>query len=144
MSQKLVDMITRHEGKEPHAYQDSLGVLTIGIGRNVDKGHNGPGLSDDEMAYMLENDIIQHRKELIYAYSWFNDLDETRQDALIDMHMNLGHTRFRRFKKMIAALEVGDHATAKEEMLDSLWATQTGARATELAYMVLTGEYKPQ
>lgn len=136
-------MLTRHEGRRSFVYQDSIGAWTIGVGRNVDSNHGGVGLSADEIDYLLENDIISHAKELAANFSWYNDLDEIRQEALIDMHLNLGHPRFCGFKKMIAALEVGDYRKAHDEMLNSKWALQVGDRAKELAMMIWRGEYLP-
>lgn len=140
---RLVEMLTRHEGRRAFAYQDSIGACTIGVGRNIDSDHGGVGLSSDEIDYLLENDIIRHTKELAATFSWYNDLDEIRQEALIDMHFNLGHSRFCGFKKMIAALEEGDYHKAHDEMLDSKWALQVGDRAKELAMMIWRGEYRP-
>lgn len=143
MSGRLLAMIERHEGLRRHVYKDSVGAFTIGVGRNVDSEHGGIGISTDEAYFLLENDVIRTRKELARSYAWFNDLDEIRQDALIDMHFNLGGPRFGSFKNMIAALEHGDYIAARDQMLDSKWARQVGARATELAMMVWRGEYLP-
>jgi lysozyme len=140
---KLVEMLTRHEGRRAFVYQCPAGHWTVGVGRNVDPDGGGYGLSSDEIDFMLENDIIRHHKELAATYRWYNDLDEIRQEALIDMHFNLGHSRFDGFTKMIAAFENGNMVKARDEMLDSKWARQVGSRATELAMMIWRGEYMP-
>ena len=49
----LTEMLMRHEGVKRNPYKCSAGVLTIGIGRNLES----VGLSDDEIFYMLKNDI---------------------------------------------------------------------------------------
>ena len=139
---RLVAMLTRHEGRRACVYEDSLGIWTIGVGRNVDAEHGGC-LSIDEIDYLLENDIIRTTKELAGTYNWFGQLDEVRQEAMINMHFNLGSRRFAGFKKMIAAMEGGDYAKARDEMLDSKWSRQVGNRATELAMMIWRGEYMP-
>ena len=90
---------------------------------------------------MLENDIARVIKELAAEYLWFNDLDDVRKDAMIDIAFNLGATRLRGFKKALAAMEVADYATAATEFLDSRWAKQVGSRALELTDMIATGEY---
>ena len=56
---KLVEILKRHEGVKHLPYRDSVGVLTIGCGRNIstNKKHKGLGLSIDEIEYMLQNDI---------------------------------------------------------------------------------------
>ena len=59
---KLIEMLRRHEGVEKHVYLDTEGLETIGVGRNVSK--TGLGLSDDEVNYLLQNDISRVIKEL--------------------------------------------------------------------------------
>jgi lysozyme len=97
-------------------------------------------LSDDEIDYLLENDIARCRDEL-GTYSWFSDLDEVRQDALINMCFNLGLSRLSNFKNALASMAVGAYADAAEHFLDSRWASQVGNRAQEVAHMISTGEY---
>ena len=49
------------------------------------------------------------------------------------MLYNLGLPKFLKFKKMIAALEVGDYDRAAEEALDSKWRHDVGDRALRIA-----------
>ena len=58
------------------------------------------------------------------------------------MAFNLGLSGLMSFKKMIAAIEVGDFETASYEMLNSKWANQVTNRAHELAEQMLTGEWQ--
>ena len=137
--QKLLEMLKRHEGVRSHVYLCSAGYETIGVGRNISK--SGMGLSEDEVDYLLENDILRVLKELSSEYPWFNDLDDVRKDAMIDISFNLGATRLRGFKKALAAMEVADYTLAAKEFLDSKWSRDVKGRAHELASMIETGEY---
>ena len=137
--QKLLEMLERHEGVRSHVYLCSAGYETIGVGRNISK--SGMGLSDDEVDYLLENDIVRVIKELSSEYPWFRGLDDVRKDAMIDISFNLGATRLRGFKRALAAMEVADYTTAAKEFLDSKWSRDVKGRATELCYMVETGNY---
>jgi len=137
---KLIAMLKRHEGVETHAYECSEGKTTVGVGRNIDQ-RGGMGLSPDEVDYLLENDIERVIKELAGEYSWFNDLDDVRKDAMIDIGFNLGATRLRGFKRALSAMERGDYKVAATEFLDSKWAKQVGGRALELTDLIKTGEY---
>jgi len=143
---KLIEMLRRHEGVESHAYMCSQDFLTIGVGRNIDPGDDevsqGLGLSEDEIDYLLENDIIRVAQELHSEYSWFPGLDEARRDAMVDISFNLGQTRLRGFRNALAAMGEGDWEEASEQFLDSRWAVQVGDRAAELAEMIRTGEYQ--
>lgn len=141
MSTKLVEMLKRHEGVRRFVYRCSVGALTIGVGRNIDPNKGGIGLSDEEVDFMLQNDISRVYMELNTEYEWFHDLDEVRQDVLIDMCFNMGLPRFSQFRKMLAAIELGQYDRAAEEMLNSRWAEQVKGRALSLSNMMRTGEY---
>ena len=140
MSDKLIEMLKRHEGVESHAYKCSENKITIGVGRNVDKS-GGLGLSDDEVDYLLQNDINRVSGELNSEYEWFAGLDDVRQDAMIDISFNLGQTRLRAFKNALAAMAKGDWRAAADEFMDSRWSGQVGNRAKELTEMIRTGQY---
>lgn len=139
MTEQLLEMLKRHEGVRSRVYLCSAGYETIGVGRNISK--SGVGLSEDEVDYLLENDILRVLKELSSEYPWFNDLDDVRKDAMIDISFNLGATRLRGFKKALAAMEVADYTLAAKEFLDSKWSRDVKGRAHELASMIETGEY---
>lgn len=136
---KLIEMLRRHEGVEAHIYLCSEGHETIGAGRNVSE--SGLGLSDDEIDYLLTNDIERVRTELTEEYFWFPALNEARQHAMIDLSFNIGQTRLRGFVKALAAMAEEDFDRASEEFYDSRWATQVGNRAREICKMIRTGEY---
>ena len=140
MTEQLLEMLKRHEGVEHHIYRCSAGFWTLGAGRNVDP-QGGLGLSDDEVDYLLQNDIERVIKELSAEYRWFNSLDDVRKDAMIDISFNLGATRLRGFKRALAAMEVADYKMAAKEFLDSKWSRDVKGRATELCYMIEMGSY---
>jgi len=127
----------RHEGFRQFPYKDTVGKLTIGVGRNLDD----VGISEDEAAHLLENDILVARNELLFAFPAFSQMQPVRQDALTNMVFNMGITRFKGFKNMIAALVEQNYQLAADEMLDSKWARQVGSRADELAYQMRTNSY---
>ena len=137
---KLIDMLKRHEGVETHAYVDTVGKVTIGVGRNIDP-NQGLGLSDTEIKYLLSNDISRVELELYNTFDWFDDLGEARGDAMVDICFNLGLPRLLKFKKALAAMDAKDYKLAAIEFLDSRWAEQVGQRAIELSLMIETGEY---
>ena len=132
----LVDQLIRHEGMELKVYKDSLGIETIGIGRNlVDRG-----VTEEEARYLCNNDIEIVEHELLRNFPFVADLDDVRLRVILDMAFNLGISRLRNFKKMWEALEGADYETAAIEMMDSKWARQVKTRAYTLARMMETGE----
>lgn len=132
----LLDLVKRHEGLRLKPYLCTADKLSIGFGRNLDD----MGISEDEATYLLQTDIDRCYSELS-VFTWFHELDQIRQEALISMLFNLGLPRFLTFKKMIARLKEKRYSEAANEMIRSRWALQVGERANELAYMVERGEY---
>ena len=151
--QKLID----HEGLVLQVYQDTLGIDTIGIGRNLEDR----GLSDNELEEMgitldhvyefgitevdaillAENDVEIVEDELLRAHPCVDGLDAVRQLVLIDMAFNMGVPRLCKFKKMWAAIHNEDFTVASKEMLDSRWANQVKSRSTKLANAMHNGEF---
>ena len=137
---RLIQMLKRHEGVRDKVYMCSAGYETIGVGRNISE--SGLGLADDEIDYLLSNDIRRCKEELIGEYDWFKDLDSVRQEAMLDMSFNMGQTRLRGFVKALGYMDIGDYDKAGDEFYDSRWATQVGDRALEICQMIKSGEYQ--
>ena len=132
-------MLIRHEGEVNHAYEDSEGYITIGIGRLIDK-RKGGGISHAEAMYLLDNDIIEATSQCQREFPWFHLLDDARQLVVLNMVFNMGITTFKKFKKTIYFIKIGDYSAASKEMLDSQWRRQVGNRALELSRIMETGE----
>ena len=132
---RLIDQLRIHEGVEKTVYNDSEGIPTIGVGRNL----RDRGLSDDEIDYLLSNDIDIVVDELDKVMPWWKDLDEVRQRVLCDLVFNLGMPRFSGFKKSISYMKQQMWDQAADELLDSKWARQVGRRAETLSEMMRTG-----
>lgn len=112
------------------------GNPTIGVGRELSKH----GLSLEESAYLLNNDILEVSRALEQLYPWFVTLDPVRQRALITLAFNEGAHGLQKSPKMLAAIVVGDWSTAAAELMDGLWHVQVGPRrAGRVRVMLLTG-----
>lgn len=134
--ERLKALIIRHEGLRLKPYKDSVGKLTIGVGRCLDT----TGISPVEANYLLENDLGRVVSECRSSFLWFDGLCDTRQNVVASMCFNLGLSGFREFRKMIDAIARSDFEAAANEMLISRWAGQVGKRATELADMMRDGD----
>jgi len=133
----LIDQLVLHEGVRHKVYTCPAGKLTIGVGRNIED----LGLSDDEIYYLLKNDIRRCDEELTNAFRFYKDLDPVRKDAMINMAFNIGISRLRGFKMALKLMETKEYSEASMEFLDSLWASQVGQRALDIAHMIKYGEY---
>lgn len=129
---RLREQLKRHEGVRLMPYKDTVGKLTIGVGRNLDER----GLSELEVDYLLDNDVTSAYNDVVRVVPGFNTLSEDRQHALLDMVFNLGVSRFLRFRKFLAAIDARDFERAAAEMMDSKWARQVGQRAETLKAMI--------
>lgn len=154
----LLDKIIEHEGMVLNVYQDTLGIDTIGIGRNLrDRGISkeeldhmdipnigiiySHGINEADARYLAMNDIKIVEQELAAVHPCINDLDSVRQMILIDMAFNMGVPRLCKFKKMWYAIHERHFDAASYEMIDSKWATQVGNRAHKLAEAMRKGEF---
>jgi lysozyme len=129
-------LLIRHEGLSLKAYKDSLGFLTIGYGRCLDT----TGISEPEANALLDNDISKCVAYCREAFSWFDALDDARQNVICSMIFNMGAAKFAEFKKLIAAVIAKDYNEAANQMRQSVWAGQVGKRASELAQMMIDGD----
>lgn len=115
----LRDQLVRHEGIRLRVYKDTLGIETIGIGRNL----RDRGITSAEALYLLDNDIDACLADCL-TFPWFANLDAVRSRAVLDLRFNLGPTRLRTFKKFLGAMSAYDYETAADELEDSQWALQ--------------------
>lgn len=137
----LKQQLKRDEGVVNHAYQDSLGFTTIGCGRLID-ARRGGGLSDSEVDYLLDNDIADKTAQVLAALPWAKELGEPRLGVLLNMAFQLGIGGLLKFKRALGSIEDGQYGKAAVEMLDSVWALQTRARAHRMAKQMETGEWQ--
>ena len=134
----LEEQLTRDEGLILKPYRDTVGKLTIGIGRNLDN----KGISESEALVLLRNDIAEYDKQVQVALPWTSDMDSTRYAVLVNMAFNLGIHGLLGFKNALEAMRSEDWPKAAVEMLDSNWANQVGDRALRLAKQITTGEWQ--
>ena len=154
----FINKLIAHEGLRLEVYQDSLGIDTIGIGRNLeDRGITKEeldwmdipnmaivhtmGITEADAMYLAQNDVQIVEEELIRAHPCVDRLDAVRQLVLMDMAFNMGVPRLCKFKKMWNAIHDEDFISAAKEMLDSRWAIQVKSRSTKLANAMHNGEF---
>jgi lysozyme len=153
----LIKQLAHHEGVVLKVYKDSLGIDTIGIGRNL--AHRGievielthmqktmsevftNGITKEDAYFLANRDIEIVEGELLHTRAVVKDLDAVRQRVLVDMGFNMGIPRLNRFFRMWGAINEQEYKSAAEEMQDSLWAGQVKSRANTLAYAMEHGEF---
>lgn len=135
---RLSKQLEIDEGRRRRLYRDTVGKLTIGVGRNIEDR----GLRDDEIDLMLSNDIDEAVSIARSVIPIFDKLDDVRQEVVANMALNLGQTRLAGFKQFIGALMRFDFQRAATEMMDSKWYEQVGDRGKRLAYAMREGRFE--
>ena len=138
-----------HEGCVDHVYTCPAGYKTIGIGRNLQTNpltakekevvKDLNKISVEQALFLLRNDVKRCVKELSSNISFFYQLDDERQYALLDMCFNMGIKRLLGFKRMLNAMLIGDYRGAAKECLMSKYAKDVGKRAQRIARLIETG-----
>lgn len=161
----LARQIADHEGKESKPYKDTVGIWTVGIGRNLKRlftkdeelvvfgsnpkynyeqlvsALNKKPLTDIQMEYLFMKDLDEHAEKLYKDLPWIRSLDEVRQCVLINMAFNLGNAGLLKFKNTLKAVEEGRYSDAANGMANSTWAKQVKRRAVDLCEQMKTGKF---
>lgn len=131
----LIKQLRIDEGVRKHPYLCTAKKLTIGVGRNLDD----VGLSDDEIDYLLANDIKRVEAALDKALPWWRQMTDRRQQALANFCFNVGIGTVLTFKNTLAFLKAGDYDRAADNLLLSKYAKQVGQRAVRVSQMIREG-----
>jgi lysozyme len=138
---ELIEALRREEGERLSAYSDSLGLLTIGVGRLID-ARKGGGITREESAYLLNNDIQRATRAVKERWpAIWHGLNEPRRGVLVMMVFQLGIEGLASFQAMLHALRAGDYREASVEMMNSVWSLQTPERARRMRDQMASGEW---
>lgn len=135
--QRAVDQLKIDEGLRKFHYIDTVNVMTIGYGRNLES----VGIREDEASLMLRNDVLTSFDALSKLPFW-GLLNDVRRLVLVNMAVNLGMKHLLKFERMLAALHIGDFQQAAFEMISSEWSRQVKTRSLRLADEMRTGELR--
>jgi lysozyme len=136
----IANFLEKEEGRVDHAYQDSRGFWTIGVGRLID-GRKGGRLSSEEIDFLLANDIKTHTAGIQDWPAWQAVKDDpVRAAALVSMAFQLGVGGLAEFRTSLGLIAAKQWQAASDSLLKSLWAKQTPGRALRVAEMIATGE----
>src|SRR5216683_3351843 len=147
----LEDDLIRDEGERLRAYRDTKGIWTIGIGHNIeaDPVENpqlqhliNPGIDRATVDELFASDLGNAKSQLGLHLPWWTELDDIRQDVLVNMTFNMGINTLLQFHNTLAKLQAGDYDGAADGMLASAWAGQVGQRAQRLATQMRTGVHQ--
>ena len=153
---QLRAFVEEYEGREHLSYPDSLGIMTIGVGFNLERGDaratieamgidyelllgQQVQLTDEQIDQLLDEDLDTAEWEAREIFPEFDDIDENRRRVIVDMLFNLGKTRFSGFRNAIQAIKDRNWERAANEMKDSRWYGQVGHRGLRNVNIMRTG-----
>ncbi|MEI8634745.1 hypothetical protein P4S72_27270 [Vibrio sp. PP-XX7] len=137
------------EGWRSRPYLCSEGYPTIGFGFRI-----GPqGASLDNYQFTLPravgevwlSSILESVASEMASHPQISpallSCNDARQAVLLSMAYQMGVSKLVQFEKTLSAIEDGRWTDAKNEVLDSKWASQTPKRASRHAEQILTGTW---
>ena len=134
----LREQLEIDEGVVHEIYLDQLGYPTFGIGHLVKESDPeagwdvGTAVTESRCIKAFESDIESVLSDCYKLYEDFDDLPEEAQQIIANMMFNLGYPRLSKFKGMKRGVDSQDWNQAADEMVDSRWYRQVGARAERL------------
>lgn len=160
LNQMQAEKLAQHEGLRLRKYKDTKGVLTIGIGYNLEanmlnlpeseiKSMMTIGITEEKAYSLLKQCCNKVEAELQRNIKFYSKLDSNTRYVLIELAFNLGIAGLLKFKKTLALIEKGDYKGASKELLNSKWAhdvdkdlTDNKGRANDLANVLATGKLR--
>ena len=134
MNPYIRDLLVREEGLRLMPYKDSVGLLTIGIGRCLDT----TGISPAECEVLFANDLA-HIEAQAQTFPYYAKLDPVRQTVVLSALFQLGLRSWQSFTTTNSLIAAGKYAEAADAIGESKWAKQTPQRVGRLMEMMRTG-----
>ena len=164
-SSKGIEQLKKDEGSRPKGYLDDRGVLTVGLGFNLEREDareqlilagvkpsevsnvmkvGGMALTEPQIDSLFQNSLQIAESDMKSIYRNHETLPQTVKDTLINMSYQLGGGGLRKFKKMNVAVSKGDWKGMQAEMKDSEWNKQVPSRSNRLISGIGKVKLEPQ
>lgn len=149
MNRDLISSLIRgHEGTREAVYKDSAGILTAGVGWNLDAADapsiaqafnidlealkNGTeSLSTTQIDDVFDYQLSKVIRQLQGVFPEWETMPDNAQAVCVDLGFNLGLGGFLKFQKFIACVKNCDWAGAVNQLVDSAWLGQVKNRAED-------------
>ena len=135
---RLREELKTDEGCKYEIYLDHLGLPTFGIGHLVTERDPeyqkevGTMVEEIRVNEVFEQDIQVTVDECKILFVDWTNLPEEVKLITANMMFNMGRPRLSKFKGMKRGVDARDWNQAADEMVDSRWYRQVGARAERL------------
>lgn len=136
----LIESIKRHEGYSDRVYLDTSSFLTCGWGHCLRVGSLVPIEASEAFFKADIASAVNAFAKLAQEYKTLLLLNPARRRVIVELIFNIGLVGVRGFIKMLTAIEQGDFNEAADQLTNSVYATQVGERAKELAEIMRKGQ----
>lgn len=132
-------MLVHDEGLRLKPYPDTVGKLTIGVGRNLDD----VGISEAEAYALLDTDVKRADRTClaIFGESQWNRWSENRRCGWLNIALNLGHAGLLSFRNTLRAAIAENWDEVARHLRASKWYGQVGSRAERVIAMICREEW---
>lgn len=126
--------LIRDEGWKVRPYRDSRGLLTVGVGHNLD----AQGLCEEAIVAQLRHDIRAVEDKLDVVMPWWKNKPEQVQRVLVNLGFNLGVDGLQnKWPLTVAHIKAGNYdLAAKAIRSNKVYTSQVGQRAERLAILL--------
>ena len=148
-TQQLYDEVKFEEGEKLKAYKDRNGIWSIGIGHNIEVDPTlqpqlnhliAEGITQEQSQQLFATDMQKATADLDKHLPWWRQLDDIRQDAVVNIVFNRGINGFLAFHHTVDALQQKQYALAARNLLATKpWSTEIPERAKRIANQIETG-----
>lgn len=141
--------LRRDEAYRTAVYLDSRGNPTCGIGHLIVASDNlqvGDTVDADRIETWFTHDYVA-AVGAATKYSWFDQLNDARQQLIVCLEFNMGPKVFGEFHDTQKDIAASDYTDAATELLDSAWAREVGylkpdSRGATYARILRTGVWE--
>lgn len=120
MSRKGLEFLRQREASRNQAYQDNVGVWTIGVGHTAAAGPpkpvRGMRISDEEITAILAHDLVQYEDAVEKAIKV--PMKQNEFDAMVSLCFNIGTGAFSK-SSVVRWCNTGNKRKAADSFL--LW-----------------------
>jgi len=132
------------EGLRREPYKDTEGILTIGIGHNLESSPIPEGwkppLTDDQIDRIFRADIARAIWAARDMFDAFDEWTDNRQAAVVNLLFNMGKGRFSKFITTIAAIRHRNWIAAGAGLKNSKWFKQVQpSRSARIIKQIVEG-----
>jgi lysozyme len=131
-----------HEGLKNKSYQDTLSLVTGGIGHlmranEISQYPVGTPIADTQIEswYMQDSESAIKIGMILLGDAW-GDLSDIRKRACADLSYNMGQARLSKFTTFLSCMKSADYTSAGKALRDSKWFTQVGRRGPHIVTMI--------